>query len=130
MQHPVSTKTHPTTTNPAPRARRGQSRQMPRRGFPSRMPASAPQPGARVQAAALTGGRASAAERTEVEAMSRAERIAAMHEGRLSLPQLTYWSGRYGDDVPLIGGEFAYIAVFEPGYCEATSAPALARVPS
>jgi hypothetical protein len=118
MQHPGSTKTHPTTTKNTPRACRRPSPQVARRGSTPRIPTSAPNPVARVPMAALTGGRATAVERAEVDAMSRGERIAAMDQRRLSLPQLSYWSARYGDEVPLIGGEFAYIAMFDPDYCE------------
>jgi hypothetical protein len=50
--------------------------------------------------------------------MTHDQRVTAMHQGRLSLRQLAYWSGRRGDEVPLIGGEFAYIAMYDAEYCE------------
>jgi hypothetical protein len=126
MQHPVSTKPH-TPTASTPRARRRRSPEIARRGSTSRMPTPAPHPAARVLMAALTGGRATPAERAEVNAMSRDERIAAIHQGRLLLRQRTYWSARYGDEVPLIGGEFAYIAMFDPEYCEPARPATLVR---
>jgi hypothetical protein len=67
---------------------------------------------------AVAGGRATPAQEAQLWAMSPAERIAAMNEGRLSLTQLTAWSARRPSEVPLIGGEFAYIAMYDPEYCE------------
>ena len=49
-------------------------------------------------------------------AMTRDERIAAMWRGELSLRQLCQWSSRAQHEVPLLGGEFAWIAMRTPEY--------------
>ena len=51
--------------------------------------------------------------------MSAEERIAAMWDGRLTLHQLTQWSSRRPDEVPKIGGEFAYIVMSTADWIEA-----------
>jgi hypothetical protein len=52
-------------------------------------------------------------------AMSPAERIAAMWRGDLTLYQLTRWSSRAQHEVPLLGGEFAWIVMRTPEWAEA-----------
>ena len=47
-------------------------------------------------------------------AMSPADRVAAMWRGDLTLFQLTRWSSRAPHEVPLLGGEFAYIVMRTP----------------
>jgi hypothetical protein len=43
--------------------------------------------------------------------MTPEERIAAMWRGDLTLAECLAWSRRFPDEVPLIGNEFAYIAM-------------------
>jgi hypothetical protein len=57
-------------------------------------------------------------------AMSPADRIAAMWRGDLTLFQLTSWSSRAPNEVPLLGGEFAYIVMRTPEWAEAADAAA------
>jgi hypothetical protein len=52
-------------------------------------------------------------------AMSAAERIAAMWCGDLTLYQLSRWSSRAQHEVPLLGGEFAWIVMRTPEWAEA-----------
>jgi hypothetical protein len=52
-------------------------------------------------------------------AMSPAERIGAMWRGDLTLYQLTRWSSRAQQEVPLLGGEFAWIVMRTPEWAEA-----------
>jgi hypothetical protein len=49
-------------------------------------------------------------------AMTRDERIAAMWRGDLSLRQLCQWSSRAQPEVPLLGGEFAWIVMSTPDW--------------
>ena len=49
-------------------------------------------------------------------AMSRDERIAAMWRRELTLRQLRKWSSRAQHEVPLLGGEFAWIAMRTPDW--------------
>jgi hypothetical protein len=48
--------------------------------------------------------------------MSRAERVAAMWRGELSLAECQAWSRRRPDEVPRIGREFAYIVMRTPDW--------------
>jgi len=50
--------------------------------------------------------------------MTAAQRIAAMRRGELTLEQCAAWAARYPGQVPLINGEFEYIAVLTPEVCE------------
>jgi hypothetical protein len=50
--------------------------------------------------------------------MSPAERISAMRRGTLTLEQCAAWAARYPDQVPLINGEFEYLARSTPEVCE------------
>lgn len=52
-------------------------------------------------------------------AMSAAERVAAMWRGDLTLYQLSRWSSRAQHEVPLLGGEFAWIVMRTPEWAEA-----------
>jgi hypothetical protein len=54
-------------------------------------------------------------------AMNRDERIAAMWRGELTLRQLCKWSSRAQHEVPLLGGEFAWIAMRTPDWAEITN---------
>ncbi len=46
-------------------------------------------------------------------AMTPAQRITAMRTGRLSLQQCCEWAARRPDEVPLINGEFEFIAAYD-----------------
>ncbi len=46
--------------------------------------------------------------------MSPEQRITAMRNGKLSLEQCAAWAARYPEQVPLINGEFEYLAAFTP----------------
>ena len=50
--------------------------------------------------------------------MTAAQRIAAMRRGELSLEQCAAWAARHPEQVPLLNGEFEYIAVLTPEVCE------------
>jgi hypothetical protein len=50
--------------------------------------------------------------------MTRAQRVAAMRRGELSLEQCAAWAARYPEQVPLLNGEFEYIAALTPEVCE------------
>jgi hypothetical protein len=52
-------------------------------------------------------------------AMTREERIAAMWRSELTRRQLSQWSSRAQHEVPLLGGEFAWIAMRTPEWAEA-----------
>jgi hypothetical protein len=54
-------------------------------------------------------------------AMTRDERIAAMWRGELSLRQRCQWSSRAQHEVPLLAGEFAWIAMHTPEWAEITN---------
>ena len=54
-------------------------------------------------------------------AMSRDERIAAMWRGELTTRQLCQWSSRAQHEVPLLGGEFAWIVMRTPDWAEASN---------
>ena len=51
--------------------------------------------------------------------MSVEQRIAAMRRGELSMKQLLAWAARFPDEVPLVHGEYEFIAVFTPDVAEA-----------
>jgi len=50
--------------------------------------------------------------------MTPNERIAAMRRGSLSMEQCCAWAGRYPHQVPLINGEFEFLAAYTPEVCE------------
>ncbi|MGA2928441.1 MAG: hypothetical protein ABSG43_21095 [Solirubrobacteraceae bacterium] len=62
--------------------------------------------------------RDSAEDSAALWAMTPAQRIEAMWAGRLTLSQLTEWSGRRPDEVPTLGGELAYIVMRTPEWDE------------
>ena len=47
------------------------------------------------------------------------QRIAAMRRGELTMTQLFAWAARYPEQVPLIDGEYEFIAAFTPEVAEA-----------
>jgi len=63
-------------------------------------------------------------------AMTRDERIAAMWRGELSLRQLCRWSSRAQHEVPLLGGEFAWIVMLTPDWAEASDKLGANQVPA
>jgi hypothetical protein len=44
--------------------------------------------------------------------MSVEQRVQAMREGGLSLEQCAAWAARYPEQVPMLNGEFEYLAAF------------------
>jgi hypothetical protein len=65
--------------------------------------------------------RLSADREARLEAMWRMapnERIAAMRRGDLSMEQCCAWASRYPRQVPLINGEWEFIAAYMPEVCE------------
>ena len=46
--------------------------------------------------------------------MTPDERVAAMRRGDLTLEQCCAWAARYPGQVPLLHGEFEFIAAFTP----------------
>jgi hypothetical protein len=52
-------------------------------------------------------------------AMSPSERVAAMRRGELNMRQCCAWSARDPDQVPLLNGEFEFIAAYTPEAAEA-----------
>ena len=52
-------------------------------------------------------------------AMTAAQRVAAMWRGQLTRRQLSKWTSRAPHEVPLLGGEFAWIVIRTPEWAEA-----------
>jgi hypothetical protein len=50
--------------------------------------------------------------------MTPSERVAAMRRGELTLEQCSAWAARHPEQVPLLNGEFEYLAMFTPEVCE------------
>jgi hypothetical protein len=50
--------------------------------------------------------------------MTPAQRVAAMRRGELTLEQCSAWAARHPEQVPLLNGEFEYIARLTPEACE------------
>jgi hypothetical protein len=50
--------------------------------------------------------------------MTPAQRVAAMRRGTLTLEQCAAWAARHPDQVPLLNGEFEYLARLTPEACE------------
>ena len=46
-------------------------------------------------------------------AMTPAQRVTAMRTGRLSMRQCCEWAARRPDEVPLVNGEFEFIAAYD-----------------
>jgi hypothetical protein len=68
----------------------------------------------------LARQRASRKERSQaLWKMSADERVAAMHRGELTWGQLFEWARGAKHEVPLIDGEFAFIAAYTPEVAEA-----------
>jgi hypothetical protein len=77
------------------------------------------------------GGHSSAEQEYQaLWAMSRSERIEAMWRSKLTMRQLSKWSSRAPHEVPLLGGEFAWIAMHTPEWAEAADTTGVAPVPA
>jgi hypothetical protein len=50
--------------------------------------------------------------------MTPAQRVAAMRRGELSLEQCSAWAARHPDQVPMLNGEFEFLAAHMPEVCE------------
>jgi hypothetical protein len=50
--------------------------------------------------------------------MSADQRVAAMRRGELSLEQCAAWAAHHPEQVPLVNGEFEFLAVCTPEVCE------------
>ena len=46
--------------------------------------------------------------------MAPAQRVAAMRRGELTLAQCSAWAARHPEQVPLVNGEFEYLAALTP----------------
>ncbi len=60
--------------------------------------------------------------------MTAEQRVAAMYAGELSFHQLCAWSSRYRDQVPVLNGEFWFLAVLTPELADAQT-PNIAALP-
>ncbi len=56
-------------------------------------------------------------------AMTKQQRIDAMWAGRLTMFQLTQWSGKRPSEVPMLGREFAYHVMRTPEWADEQEAP-------
>lgn len=50
--------------------------------------------------------------------MTPTERVAAMRRGELTLEQCCAWAARHPQQVPLLNGEYEFIAIRMPEVCE------------
>ena len=50
--------------------------------------------------------------------MTAEQRVAAMRRGELTREELAAWSGRHPEQVPILNGEFEWIAIDTPEVCE------------
>lgn len=50
--------------------------------------------------------------------MTPTQRVTAMRRGDLSLQQCAAWAARHPEQIPLINGEFEYLAAFTPDVYE------------
>ena len=50
--------------------------------------------------------------------MTAEQRVAAMRRGELTPEQLAAWSGRHPEQMPMLNGEFEWIAINTPEVCE------------
>jgi hypothetical protein len=50
--------------------------------------------------------------------MTVAQRVAAMRRDPRTLEHCSMWAARYPEQVPLLGGEFEYLALLTPEVCE------------
>jgi hypothetical protein len=66
----------------------------------------------------LDGLRARDARLRALWEMTPSQRVAAMRRGELTLEQCSAWAARFPDQMPLLNGEFEYIAHLTPEACE------------
>lgn len=66
----------------------------------------------------LSGLRAHDARLRALWEMTPSQRVAAMRRGELTLEQCSAWAARHPEQVPLLNGEFEYIAHLTPEACE------------
>lgn len=119
MSHPGSTKPRGTTPRRTHRSRPGRPDIANTRPRPSTV-AEPLDRRPRGILAALDARPATDEELHELWTMTPAERAEAMYGRRLSLPQLIAWGRRRPEEVPLIGGEFAWLVMRDPVWCEPT----------
>ena len=50
--------------------------------------------------------------------MTAEQRVAAMRRGELTREELAAWSGRHPEQMPMLNGEFEWIAIKTPEVCE------------
>ncbi|HEX4836951.1 MAG TPA: hypothetical protein VFV03_00280 [Solirubrobacteraceae bacterium] len=50
--------------------------------------------------------------------MTPPQRVAAMRRGELTLEQCAAWAARHPDQVPILNGEFEFLAAHTPEVCE------------
>jgi len=50
--------------------------------------------------------------------MTAEQRVAAMRRGELTREELAAWSGRHPEQMPMLNGEFEWIAINTPEVCE------------
>jgi hypothetical protein len=50
--------------------------------------------------------------------MTPSQRVAAMRRGELTLEQCSAWAARHPEQMPLLAGEFEYLAALTPEVCE------------
>ncbi|HWY18918.1 MAG TPA: hypothetical protein VNY27_09450 [Solirubrobacteraceae bacterium] len=62
----------------------------------------------------LQSARERAARLQRVWEMTAEQRVMAMRRGELSLEQCAAWAARYPEQVPVLNGEFEYLAAFTP----------------
>ncbi|HWJ50011.1 MAG TPA: hypothetical protein VNR42_03265 [Solirubrobacteraceae bacterium] len=62
--------------------------------------------------------------------MTPDQRIAAMWRGELSTRQLCQWSSRAQHEIPLLGGEFAWIVIRTPDWAEPSNELGADQVPT
>ena len=89
------------------------------RDTPSSAPQPQPQPPAALPLPLPLTVREDPAEIHALWAMTNQQRIDAMWAGRLTLSQLCEWSSRHPSQIPLLGGEFAWIVMRTPEWAEA-----------
>jgi hypothetical protein len=51
-------------------------------------------------------------------AMSPSQRVAAMRRGELNMRQCCAWSARHPEQIPLLEGEFEFLAAYTPEVAE------------
>jgi hypothetical protein len=59
-----------------------------------------------------------AARLREVWLMTPDQRVTAMRRGELSLEQCAAWAARHPAQIPLVNGEFEFLAACTPEVCE------------